>query len=319
MDYVKNNRMLSLLGQRGAFGTVLHGLARENEKIMAVSADLVRTSGLERFFEEYPDRCVNLGIAEQNALGFAAGLADAGRVPFVTTFSTFATMRANEFARHFMAYMQCNIKLVGLGSGFAMELFGTTHYGLEDIAVLRSFPNIRIFSPADCLELAKCVCYAAESNGPAYIRLSGGMNQPIVYRKDYRFEAGIGCVLREGTDAVIFATGTMVSVAQTAAKKLGQDGISLKVINIHTIRPLDEALIRENRGYPLIITIEEHNRTGGLGSAVAEVLCEETAHGKVVRMGTGDSYKKAGAYGYMLAQHGLTVDGVVNTVKENLR
>ncbi len=137
IDYVKNNRVYSLLGQRGTFGTVLKELAAENEKIIALSADLTRTSGLEQFAAAYPDRLYNVGIAEENAVGMAAGLADQGYIPFVSTFANFATLRANEFMRHFMAYMNCNVKIVGLGSGFAMELFGNTHYGLEDISTIR--------------------------------------------------------------------------------------------------------------------------------------------------------------------------------------
>lgn len=319
MDYVKNNRMLSLLGQRGTFGTVLYELAKENDAIMAVSADLIRTSGLERFSEEYPERCINAGIAEQNAVGFAAGLADAGKIPFVTTFSNFAVMRANEFVRHFMAYMRCNVKLVGLGSGFAMELFGTTHYGLEDIAVLRSFPNITILSPADCLELAKCIEYCMNNDGPVYLRLSGRMNHPIVNRKEYDFDVGKAIELKDGTDALIYATGSMVSTALKAARKLDDEGISVKVINIHTIKPIDADCIRVNQKYPLILTVEEHAKIGGLGSAIAEILTEDGHHGKLIGLGTENTYKKAGTYEYMLEQHGLTVDEIINVVKEQLR
>ena len=314
MDYVKNNRMLSLLGQGGTFGTALFELAQENEKVVAVSADLIRVSGLERMFEEYPARCINVGIAEQNAIGFAAGLADAGKIPFVTTFSNFAAMRANE-----LSYMGCNVKLVGLGSGFAMELFGNTHYGLEDIAALRSYPGITILSPSDCLELTKCVKFAAEYTGPVYIRLSGRMNNPIVNRRDYEFSAGKGIVLNEGSDAVIYATGSMVSAALMASKLLEADGIRARVVNIHTIKPIDDVLIRKGRDCPLVLTVEEHAKIGGLGSAVAEVLSEEGYSGKLVRLGTGDKYEKAGTYGYMLMQHGLTADGIISKVKEHLQ
>ena len=319
MDFVRNNRMLSLLGQGGTFGTALYEFAKDDDRIMAVSADLIRVSGLEHFYEEHPERCINVGIAEQNAVGFAAGLADAGKIPFVTTFSNFATMRANEFVRHFMSYMQCNVKLVGLSSGFSMELFGNTHYGLEDVAVLRSCPNITILSPADCLEVTKCVEYAINHVGPVYIRLSGKINNPVVNRKDYQFEVGKGNVLRDGEDAVIFATGSMVAIAMKASKKLEAEGIAAKVINMQTIKPIDVELIRNNKDYPVIITIEEHSKIGGLGSAVAEVLTVEESHGRHIMMGTGDTYLSAGSYSYMLEQHGLTVDGIINTVKENVR
>ena len=318
MDFVKNNRMLSLLGQRGSFGTVLSELAEENTNVVAMSADLTRTSGLERFASEYPDRFVNVGIAEQNAIGVAAGLSDQGRIPFVTTFANFASLRANEFVRHFMAYMQCNIKLVGLGSGFAMELFGNTHYGLEDIAVLRSMPNITILSPSDCMEVAKCVEFCVRHEGPVYLRLSGKMNNPIVNKKDYDFQVGKGITLSEGKDAVVYATGSMVSVALKAAKLLEEKNIYIKVINIHTISPIDRQIIEENKDYKLIISIEEHSSIGGLGSAVSEILTNFDHHGRLIRIGTGMEYKKAGKYEYMLEQHGLTVDNLIEQIENNI-
>lgn len=319
MDYTKNNRMYSLLGQRGTFGTVLNDLAKTNNDIVAITSDLGRTSGLEHFAKDFPDRYYNVGIAEQNSVGFAAGLADNGKIPFVTTFSNFATQRSNEFVRHFMAYMKCNVKLVGLGSGFAMELFGTTHYGVEDIAVLRSMPNITILSPADCMEVAKCVEYCANENGPVYLRLSGKMNNPIVYKNDYEFEVGKGVVLTEGKDAIVYATGSMVSVALKASKALLEQGVEIKVVDIHTIKPIDEELILSNKDYKTIITIEEHSKIGGLGSAVAEVLVSQPSHGKLISMGTGSEYKKAGNYEYMLEQHNLTVEGLINIISKETK
>jgi len=157
MQYTKNNRKWSLLGQRGTFGNVLYEIASKDERIVAISADLTRASGLAKFSKQLPERFINAGIAEESAIGLAAGIADSGKIPFVATFANFATLRANEFVRHFMAYMGCNVKLVGLASGFEMELFGTTHYGVEDIAAVRSFPGLTILSPSDCMELVKCM------------------------------------------------------------------------------------------------------------------------------------------------------------------
>lgn len=319
MDYVKNNRMLALLGQRGAFGTVLHDLAAANDKVMALTADLTRTSGLERFAQDYSERFINVGIAEENAVGVAAGLADQGMIPFVTTFANFATLRSNEFVRHFMAYMNCNVKLVGLGSGFAMELFGNTHYGLEDISVIRAMPNITILSPADCMEVAKCVEYCILHEGPVYLRLSGKMNCPIVNKTDYGFEVGSGIRLLEGNDVIIYSTGSMVNVSLKAAKSLGEEEIGVAVINMHTIKPIDTNVIVKNKDYKLIVTIEEHSRMGGLGTAVAEVLSEQMGHGRLIRIGTGDFYRKAGTYDYMLEQHGLTTESIVRAIKDNMK
>ena len=313
MDRI-NLRTYSLLGQRGTFGTVLKDLAEENENIIAISADLTRTSGLEQFAEKYPKRLYNVGIAEENAVGMAAGLADQGFIPFVTTFANFATLRANEFVRHFMAYMKCNVKLVGLGSGFAMELFGNTHYGLEDISTIRSMPNITIFSPADGLEVAKTVEYATLSEGPVYIRLSGKMNNPMVHKTDIDFEPGKMIRLAEGEDVVIYATGSMVSPAVKAGKMLMEKGIEASVYDVHTIKPFDAETVAENKDKRIIITVEEHCRTGGLGSAVAEAVSGYSQHGSLLRLGTGDRYEAAGSYDHMLKVHGLTPEGITETI-----
>lgn len=319
MEYIKNNRVYSLLGQRGTFGTVLKNLARDNEKIIALSADLTRASGLEQFAEAYPKRLYNVGIAEENAVGMAGGLADQGYIPFVSTFANFATLRANEFVRHFMAYMKCNIKLVGMGSGFAMELFGNTHYGLEDISTIRSMPNIMIFSPADGLEVAKIVDYAANNEGPMYIRLSGKMNNPIVHKKDFDIVPGKAIKMSDGEDIVIFATGSMVSASMKAAKELVNHGISAAVYDVHTIKPFDCEAVINSKDKKLIVSVEEHCRIGGLGSAIAEVLAEQASHGELIRLGTGDRYEAAGNYDYMLNIHGLTSDGIVNTIIKKWR
>lgn len=317
-EYYKRNRIFSLLGQRGTFGTVLKDLAEENNRILALSADLTRTSGLEQFAESYPDRLLNVGIAEENAIGMAAGLADRGYIPFVSTFANFAALRGNEFVRHFMAYMNCNIKLIGLGSGFAMELFGTTHYGLEDISVLRAMPNIMILSPADGLEVAKIIDFASRNAGPMYVRLSGKMNNPIVHRADFDFVPGKAYQLTDGEDAVIYATGSMVFTAVEVSRKLEQKGIRAAVFDVHTIKPLDETTVLEHKDSPMIVTIEEHAVIGGLGSAVAETLSAQGSHGRLLRFGTGNQYAAAGDYRYMLQVHGLTPEKISQTIETKL-
>lgn len=319
MDHIKNNRLYSLLGQRGTFGTVLKDLAAENKRIIALSADLTRTSGLEQFATAYPDRLYNVGIAEENAVGMAAGLADQGYIPFVSTFANFATLRANEFVRHFMAYMKCNVKLIGLGSGFAMELFGNTHYGLEDVSTIRSMPNLMIFSPADGLEVAKIVEYASQNEGSMYIRLSGKMNNPMVHKKDFEFVPGKALQLAEGNDVVIYATGSMVNAALKARKKLEENGTSVAIYDVHTIKPFDRDCVIKEKDKRLIVTVEEHSIVGGLGSAVSEVLAEQTSHGQLMRLGTGNKYEAAGNYEYMLQVHGLTPDGIAEKIINKLK
>lgn len=317
MDFSKNNRMYSLLGQRGTFGLIVSEMAEKNDNIVCVSADLTKTSGLERFATSFPNRFYNVGIAEQSALAFAAGLADYGKNPFVTTFANFAALRANEFVRHFMSYMGSGIKLVGMGSGFSMELFGNTHYGLEDISVLRSMPNVVILSPCDCMEVAKCVEYCVDYEGAVYLRLSGKANNPIVNKSDYVFEVGKGVVLYDGEDIVLYSTGTMVYYALKVAELLENEGFSVAVINMHTITPIDTEIIEKYKDCPYIFTIEEHSDIGGLGSSIAEILSLYNKHGRLTRIGTRKEYLKAGTYEYMLEMHELTVEGILKKVLSN--
>lgn len=303
------------MGQCGTFGLVLDSLANYNDKIFAITADLTRATGLSKFAEDYPERFINVGIAEQNAVAFSAGIADSGFIPFVTTFANFASLRANEFVKHFMAYMKCNIKLIGVSAGYAMELFGNTHYGLEDIGAIRSMPNVKIFSPADGVEVAKCVEYAVTHEGPMYIRLTGKAANPIVHKEDFDFESLRTVELRGGNDLVIYATGSMVYNALRVSEKLLNVGVSAKVIDVPVIKPFDTEEIKENKDLPFIFTIEEHCSIGGLGSSVSEVLSKLNSHGTLIRLGTDElSYKAAGTYEYMLDQSGLTIDKIYNRI-----
>lgn len=311
-------RTWSMLGQRGSFGAALTECAGENPAIVALTADLCNTSGLDRFLEAYPQRLFNVGIAEQNLLGVAAGLADSGYVPFATTFANFATMRACEWVRHFMGYMKCNVKLVGFGAGFAMEQFGNTHYGVEDVAAIRAIPDIRIFSPADGLEVVKCVVAAANDAQPTYIRLTGRMNNPIVHRKDFEFVPGKMVTLREGGDVAVFATGSMVHRALGACEELEGLGIRCSLYDAHTISPLDEAVMEYCRGKRLLVTVEEHSIVGGLGSAIAEKISEVVASAPLLRLGIAQGYRPAGDYEYMLEQNRLTKTMIAEDIKKRV-
>lgn len=309
-------RTWSMLGQRGTFGSVLEKMGRENEKLIALSADLCNTSGLDRFAASFPRRFINTGIAEQNLIGIASGIADAGEIPFATTFANFAALRACEQVRHFMGYMQCNVKLVGLAAGFAMEYFGNTHYGIEDIAAIRSIPNIVILSPADGMEVVKCVEAAISHKGPVYIRLTGGMNQPVVHKEDFEFQIGLPVLLKEGKDVVVFATGSMAAYALEASRLLEERGISVSVWDIHTLKPFDSGLAGLLGTEKMIVTVEEHSIVGGLGSIMAEALSAAKGTLPLLRLGAGEGYKKAGDYSYMLEQHGLTAEGIAHKILE---
>ena len=312
-------RTLAILGQRGAFGYALTELAKENDEIIALTADLCTTSGLDRFSNAYPERVINVGIAEQNMIGIAAGMSTLGYIPFATTFANFASLRSCEQMRHFMGYMKENIKIVGFGGGFAMGMFGITHYGIEDIASIRAIPNLTILSPADCLETAKATIAAFEFKGPVYLRLTGVMNHPMVYKEDYDFEIGKAIQLIDGKDIAIFATGGMVHQSILASERLLELGISCKVINIHTIKPIDRDSIYDALDVKLIITVEEHSTIGGLGSSIAEVLTELKEKPPQLMIGVSSEYKSAGSYDYMLEQYGLTNNYIVDKILKKFR
>lgn len=315
----KNIRMFSMLGQRGTCGYVLADLAEQDENILCMTADLCTTSGLDRFKEAHPDRMLNLGIAEQNMIGVAAGLAMDGYQVFTSTFATFASMRAVEQLRTMLAYMKLNVKVIGMASGFSMGFFGNTHYSMEDLAITRAIPNLTVVSPADALETAKTITAAAQADQPFYIRLTGAGNMPMVYREDYELEIGKAIELKSGSDVCLIATGSMVYQSLEAAKQLEAEGISCSVINMHTIKPFDTAAVdRACETHRLIVTVEEHSTIGGLGGAVAERLAERKAHPVHLRIGVQDVFPKAGNYSFLQEQCGLTAPQIKATILQNL-
>ncbi len=302
-----NARLWSKLGQQGTFGITMLELGRDLENLIVLSADLCLTSGLDRFRLQFPEKFLNVGIAEQNLVGISAGLAKEGYIVFATTFANFAAMRSYEQVRLNMGYMGLNIKLVGLGSGFAMGMFGNTHYGIEDVALMRAIPGLCILSPSDCTEVVKATQAVAKYPRPIYLRLTGILNNPIVNKEDYPFEIGKAIPLKSGSDIAIIATGSMVYHSLVAAKLLESKGISAAVINMHTIKPLDTEIINAAcRDVKLIVTVEEHTVIGGLGGAVAEYLSGKPPGPRQLTIGVPDAFQKAGNYQYLLEQNGLT-------------
>lgn len=306
--------MWSKLGQRGTFGTVMLDIGDALEKVVVLTGDLANTSGLDRFSVKYPSRFYNIGIAEQNMVGVAAGMASEGLIPFASTFATFASMRSLEQARVHMGYMKLNVKLVGLASGFAMGQFGNTHYAIEDISIFRAIPNITVLSPADTYEVAKCVEAAALHEGPVYLRLTGVMNNPIVYSEDYPFEIGKAIELKSGSDVSIIATGSMVEPSLRAAEILNEHSISAGVLNIHTLKPIDKNAVIQASKNALVVSVEEHNIIGGLGSAVSECLSVIGSSARQLFIGVEDKYMAAGNYNYLLKQNGLTAAQIAETI-----
>ncbi|MDP3789598.1 MAG: transketolase C-terminal domain-containing protein [Candidatus Omnitrophota bacterium] len=259
---------------RNAYLEALHELAGKDKRILALVADNGAVV-YDRYRADYPDRFFNCGISEANMVSVAAGLASCGKIPFAYTIACFITMRAFEQVRNDVCLQKMNVKLVGIGAGFVYSNLGPTHQATKDIALMRVLPGMTVFSPADPLETKKVTAAAAEIKGPVYMRLATG-GTPEIYKKDYEFIAGRGVMLRDGTDVAIISTGSILYDVLQAADELKLSGISARVINIHTIKPLDRKIILEAANDTrAIMTVEEHSITGGLGSAVAEVIAED--------------------------------------------
>jgi transketolase len=296
----------SKIGPRAVYGVAMQQLVQESDLVIALSADLGNSSGLDRLRKSHPERFINVGIAEQSLIGFSAGLANEGYIPFASTFAPFATMRAAEQIRMNLGYMEMNVKVVGLGSGLSMGFLGNSHYGLEDIAIMRSIPGMTILSPADCTEVVKCVQYASEIHGPTYLRLTGVPDNPIVYTEDYEFEIGRAITLSEGDDLAIIATGSMVSHALSASKIMRNSGINAEVYNFHTIKPLDEVkLLQIGKKFQFVATVEEHSIIGGLGTSIAQFYSTQTVRPNIAIVGLPDNFGPTGNYQFLLDYHGL--------------
>lgn len=320
IEYTPQNiRMWSLLGSCGAFGTAASILPEIDPKILILTADLCYYSGLTRFKEAYPDKLINVGIAEQNLIGVAAGLAKEGFNPFVTTYASFASLRCADQVKVNMGYMKLPVKLVGLTSGISVGILGPTHFCTEDIAVMRSIPNMTILSPADCTETVKCVFEAAKINSPVYIRLTGSFNNPIVYKKNYNFDLYSADIIKNGGDITIIATGTMVFNSIKAAKILEERGLNSTVINMHTLKPLDTEVIKNACNTKLIVTVEEHSVIGGLGAAVSENLSEINRKPKHLIIGISDEYKHAGEYKYLIEKYGLSPEQIAEKIEKSYK
>lgn len=319
LDFISINfKVWAKLGQRGSFfGVAAFELAEKYPNLMILTADLGYLSGLERFMNQYPEKFLNMGIAEQNMVGVSAGLADEGCLVYATTYATFVTMRSCEQVRHFLGYMQSNVKIVGSGAGLVMGFSGNTHYTIEDISVIRAIPNITILSPADATESVKVALASAAHNGPVYIRLTGELNNPIVYKEDYEFVIGKAITLKNNGDLTIFATGSMVYNSIKAAETLEQKGINCRVVNIHTIKPIDtDSIAYANDISRLIVSVEEHNTIGGLGAAIAEELTTNTAKAPLLRLGISDTFRHAGNYKYNLEQNGLLPEQIATSIEQ---
>ena len=304
------------IATRESYGNALVELGAEHDNLIVLDADLAAATKTGVFKKAYPDRHIDCGIAECNMMGIAAGLSTTGIVPFASTFAMFAAGRAFEQVRNSIGYPHLNLKIGATHAGISVGEDGATHQCNEDIALMRTIPGMVILNPADDVEAKACVKAAYEYNGPVYLRF-GRLAVPVINdRPDYKFELGKGVVLREGKDVTIVATGLCVSSALEAAEKLAADGIDAKIINIHTIKPLDEELIvAAAKETGKVVTVEEHSVIGGLGSAVCDALAEKCPV-PVKKIGVQDVFGESGPAVALLAKYKLDGEGVYEQVKE---
>lgn len=299
---------------REAYGKTLVELGEKNDKVLVLDADLAAATKTGMFKKAFPERFIDVGIAESNLMGVAAGLAATGHIVFASSFAMFAAGRAFEQVRNSIGYPHLNVKIGATHAGISVGEDGASHQCCEDIALMRSIPGMVILNPADDVEARACVLAAAEHEGPVYMRF-GRLAVPRVFDESYKFEIGKGAVLTEGDDVTIVATGLMVNEALMAAESLKADGISARVVNMATIKPIDREIIIESaKKTGAIITAEEHNILGGLGSAVAEVVCE-TVPVPVLRVGVEDVFGKSGPAVELLHIYGLDAQHIAEKAK----
>lgn len=304
------------IATRESYGNALAELGAEHKDVVVLDADLAAATKTGVFKKAFPERFIDCGIAESNMMGVAAGLATTGLVPFASSFAMFAAGRAFEQVRNSIGYPHLNVKIGATHAGISVGEDGATHQCNEDIALMRTIPGMVVISPADDVEAKAAVKAAYEHQGPVYLRF-GRLAVPVINdRPDYKFEIGKGVVLREGKDLTIIATGLPVSNCLEAAEKLAADGIDAKVINIHTIKPLDEELVvAAAKETGKVVTVEEHSVIGGLGSAVCDVLAEK-APTKVMKIGINDTFGESGPAAELLKKYGLDTDSIYEKIKE---
>ena len=303
---------------REAYGEALKKLAANNPDVVVLDADLSGSTKTSEFKKISPERFFNVGIAEQDLIGTAAGMAIAGKIPFASSFAMFAVGRAYEIIRNTVAYPKLNVKIAATHAGLTVGEDGASHQAIEDISLMRGIPTMTVINPADSIEAEQAVLKAAEIKGPVYIRL-GRMAVEDVYDTDYKFQLGKGVELKKGNDLTIIATGIMVQEALKAAKKLSEEGIDARVINIHTIKPIDkEIIITAAKETGAIVTAEEHSIIGGLGSAVLEVL-SDVYPVPVKRIGVLDTFGESGKPSDLLKKYHLTEEDIQGACREAIK
>ena len=318
MEIKVNFKLMSMAGQGGrVFGISLIELMNQRNDLMVLSSDMSTPAGLDKFKAAYPVHFMNMGIAEQNMIGTAAGLAEEGYKPICVAQACFITMRSFEQVRQYCGYMQIPMVIIGIGSGVSLQYMGNTHFAIEDLALMRTIPGMEVIAPCDSYEAVLAFEYAVNCKHPVYIRLFGGTAIPAVFNEEKEFKCGKAIKMRQGKDVQIIATGSMVGNAMKVAEELAAEGIESSVIDMHTVKPLDRDSIDLNK--KLIVTVEEHSIIGGLGSAVADVLSQYVSHPKLLKLGINDRFVPVGSYKYLLQQCGLDIESIKNEIIKYLK
>jgi transketolase len=309
--------MDDLRDPRKTLGEALVAAAEKNKNIVAISADSSSGSGLTPFHERFPERHIEFGIMEQGVIGFSAGLATTGKIPFAVAIAPFVTSRPFEMFRNDLGYMRQNVKVVGRCAGLTYSDLGATHQSLDDIAIIRTIPGVTVINPGDPVDIVKAVHAAAAHVGPVYIKL-GSPKMPVLMDEDYTFQVGKGVVMHEGNDVTLIGTGTVLSKAVEATRILKEKGFHPRLINMHTIKPLDRELVLKAAAQTgKIVTVEEGYLAGGLGSCVAELIATEQPV-PMKMIGIDDQYCDTGPYEELLAQYGLQGEQIADTVEQFL-
>ena len=310
----KNIRVWSMLGMRRILGPAMKDIIEQDRKVLFATADTGRYYAYDDLLRTYPENVVDVGIAEQNLIGASAGLQNEDFNVYAVTYATFLTSRALDQIRVNLGYMGLGVKLIGEAGGMCDGNFSATHMALEDVSNTRNIPNMRVIIPADGMELVKTLVALKDADYPAYVRMTGRFPIPVIYREDYDFEIGKAVTLREGKDIAILSNGTLLGDVLKTAEMLAKKGVECKVINLHTVKPLDEEALRSIAGYRLVVTAEEHLLYGGLGSAVAEFYAQEPVRPRMLMLSVGTQYPKAQEYDDLLKTCGLDVESMTNRI-----
>ena len=310
----KNIRVWSMLGMRRILGPAMKDIIEQDRKVLFATADTGRYYAYDDLLRTYPENVVDVGIAEQNLIGASAGLQNEGFNVYAVTYATFLTSRALDQIRVNLGYMGLGVKLIGEAGGMCDGNFSATHMALEDISNTRNIPNMRVITPADGMELVKTLIALKNAAYPAYVRMTGRFPIPVIYREDYNFEIGKAVTLREGKDVAILSNGTLLGDVLKTAEMLAEKGVDCSVINLHTVKPLDEESLRAVAGCKLVVTAEEHLLYGGLGSAVAEFYAQEPIRPRMLMLSVGTQYPKAQEYDDLLKTCGLTAPQMAESI-----